>query len=129
MIADEVYEASNDNNNKVLIDMRKREDKKHQSPVELLLSALAACGAVDVVVVLKKRKKSILDCTIETEGQRREETPRAFTKINCHYIITSEDATEEEVEKAAGLALEKYCSVASSLSAEITYSVQVIRPN
>lgn len=128
MLADEVYESVNDNGNKVIIDMRKREDKQHMSPTELVLSAVAGCGAVDIVVMLKKRKKTIEKFVIDADGTRREETPRYFTKIHCKYIVTSPDVTEEELDKVSGLALEKYCSVASSLKAEITYEVQVIRP-
>lgn len=128
MLADEVYESVNDNGNKVIIDMRKREDKQHMSPTELVLSAVAGCGAVDIVVMLKKRKKTIEKFVIDADGTRREETPKYFTKIHCKYIVTSPDVTEEELDKVSGLALEKYCSVASSLKAQITYEVQVIRP-
>jgi putative redox protein len=127
MVADEIFEAVNDNGNKVSIDMRKREEKASMSPTELVLGALAACGGVDIVVMLKKRKKTIKDFNIETDGTRREEAPRYFTKIHCTYIVTSPDATEEEVQKSAALALEKYCSVASSLKSEITFSVKVNR--
>lgn len=127
MIADEIYEAVNDNGNKVTIDMRKREEKVSQSPVELLLSALAGCGAVDIVVMLKKRKKTIRKFIIEAEGTRNEDPPRFFTKIHCRFIITSPDVTEEELQKSATLAMEKYCSVAASLKAVITFGVEVIR--
>jgi putative redox protein len=128
MISDEVYEASNENGNKVSIDMRKLDERKGQSPTELLLSSLAGCGAVDIVLMLKKRKKTIEKFIIETDGTRREETPRYFTDIHCRYIVTSVDVTEEELKKVSALALEKYCSVASSLNSKITFSVQVIRP-
>ena len=129
MLADEVYEAVNPIGNKVTIDMRKQEDKAAMSPTELLLSALAGCGAVDIVIMLKKRKKSILEFVIETDGTRMETAPKYFSKIHCKYIVTSPDVTEEELNKTAALALEKYCSVASSLKSEITFSVEVIRRN
>jgi putative redox protein len=127
MVADEIFESANDTGNTVTIDMRKSEQKTALSPTQLLLGALAACGAVDIVVMLKKRKKTIQDFVIETVGARREEAPKYFTKIHCLYNITSPDVTEEELEKSAKLALEKYCSVASSLKAEITFSVKVTR--
>ena len=126
MLEDEVYEASNETGHKVVIDMRKTEERKNQNPVELLLSSLSACGAVDIVLMLKKRKKTIRNFTIETIGTRREETPKAFTKIHCHYVVESPDVTNEELHKVAQLALEKYCSVAASLKAQITFSVEVI---
>jgi putative redox protein len=127
MLEDEVYEASTADGIKVTIDMRKLPGKKNQSPVELLLSALSACGAVDIVSMLKKRKKTINRFTIETTGERRDEPPRFFTRIHCKYIITSDDVTEEELLKAAKLSLEKYCSVAASLRSEIDFSVEVLK--
>ena len=128
MLAEDLYEAVNPKGNKVSIDMRKLDDKAGLSPTELLLSALAGCGAIDIVIMLKKRKKSIDEFVIETDGTRMETPPRYFSKIHCKYIVTSRDVTEEELYKTAGLALDKYCSVASSIKSEITYSVEVIRP-
>lgn len=127
MITDEVFEAVNENGNRVRIDMRKVEDKQSQSPTELLLSAVAACGAVDIVLMLKKRKKTVNDLVIETSGIRREEAPRYFTSIHCHYILTSPDVQEEEFQKVAQLALDKYCSVASSLKSKVTFTVAINR--
>ena len=128
MIEDELYEASNKYGNKVLIDMREHGSKQSQSPVEMVLSSMAACGAIDIVVMLKKRRKHIVDFHIETEGARNAEPPRWLTAIHCKYIIKSPDVTEEELEKVARLSLEKYCSVAASLKSEITLSVEIIRP-
>lgn len=128
MIEDELYEASNIYGNKVLIDMREHGSKQSQSPVEMLLSSFAACGAVDIVMMLKKRRKQIIDFRIETEATRNAEPPRWVTAINCKYIITSPDVTEEELDKVARLSIEKYCSVAASLKSRITLLVEVIRP-
>ena len=128
MVEDEVFESADEKGNNVTIDMRKGDMKANLSPTQLVLSALAGCGGVDIVSMLKKRKKTIQYFTIETDGIRRDEAPRYFTKIHCTYIITSPDVTPEELTKTAALALEKYCSVASSLKAEITFSVDVRRP-
>jgi putative redox protein len=128
MVEDELYESFTADGIKTTIDMRPLPAKQHQSPVENLLSSLAACGAVDIIVMLKKRKKTILDFTIETEGTRRDTPPRSFTKIHCKYIISSPDVTSDEFEKTAKLSLEKYCSVADSLKAEITFSIEIKRP-
>lgn len=128
MIEDEVYEAINENGNKLSIDMRNAEVKKAQSPPELLLSALSGCGAVDIVLMLKKRRKTITDFTIETNGERRTEHPRSFTAIHCKFILVSPDVTEDEFEKATALSLEKYCTVAASLNSKITHEIEIIRP-
>jgi len=46
MIEDEVYVSTNEMGHEVTIDMRAANQKLNQSPVEILLSALGACGAV-----------------------------------------------------------------------------------
>lgn len=127
MIDDEVYEAVTENGIPVTIDMRSLSVKQNQSPVELLLSSLSACGAVDIALMLKKRRKTLSSFIIETEGTRRDEVPRSFTAIHCTYKVTSPDISEEELYKTAKLSLEKYCSVAASLKSTITFSVEVIK--
>ncbi|HRI78612.1 MAG TPA: OsmC family protein [Cyclobacteriaceae bacterium] len=127
MLEDELYESTDEHQHLARIDMRKGDAKTGLSPTQQLLAALAACGAVDIVGMLKKRRKNIQSFIIETNGTRRDEAPKYFTKIHCKYSITSPDVTEDELTKAAALALEKYCSVASSLKSEITFSVEVIR--
>lgn len=127
MLQDEVYEASNAAGHTVTIDMQEASLKRHQSPTELLLSSLAACGAVDIVVMLRKRKKNIVQFTVETTGVRRDDAPRRFTDIHCKYIVVSPDVTEGELHKVAALSLEKYCSVAATLNSKITFSVEVNR--
>ena len=128
MLEDELYESSNLKGHTTLTDMRKGDAKQGLSPMEQVLSSLAACGAVDLVAMLRKRKKNIITLTIETEGLRREEIPRAYTTIHCNYRVTSPDVTEEELYKCTKLAIERYCSVSESLKATITFSVEVIRP-
>lgn len=128
MLEDEVYEAANAYGHTVRIDMREASVRKNQSPVELLLSSLSACAAVDIVIMLKKRRKTIHDFCIETTGVRKEDPPRRFTDIHCLFRINSPDVTEEELHKLSALSLEKYCSVAATLNSKITFSVQVDRP-
>ena len=126
MIDDERYESTSETGQTVTIDMRSPEVRASQNPPELLLSAVTACSAVDVVAILKKRKKSIGAFDMITTGQRRTEHPRAFTDIHCEYVIHSNDVTEDEVLKAAHLAIERYCTVAASLNSKITWSAKII---
>ena len=59
MISGQEYESVNATGNKVSIDMYDGGDKKNQSPMELLLSALASCASVDAVLMMKKKRRSI----------------------------------------------------------------------
>ena len=129
-VADKEFTAVNESGNIVNIDMYAKEDKKAQSPMELLLSALASCAAVDLVAMIKKRRKELVDLKAEVIGVRREEIPRFYTHIDVKFVVTSPDATQEELEKLVSLATEKYCSVASTINGvtEIKHTVEIVRP-
>lgn len=130
-VADEEYQAQNESGNVLNIDMLAKEEKKAFSPTQLLLAGITSCAAVDLVSMIKKRRKTLVDLTSEVTGKRREEQPRRFTDIHVHYTVVSPDAGQEEVEKLVDLAVEKYCSVAASVSSEInlTHSVEVVKPS
>ncbi|MDN3688378.1 OsmC family protein [Cyclobacterium jeungdonense] len=128
MISDHEYESVNTTGNKVQIDMYTGEEKQHQSPMELLLSGLAGCSAVDTVLMMKKKRRNVQDFKIEAEGIRNDGTPSFYKSIQLHFMLTSPDATQSEFEKVVKLAVGKYCSVASSLKSEINYTAEVIRP-
>ncbi|MDN5211654.1 OsmC family protein [Fulvivirgaceae bacterium BMA12] len=125
-ISDHLYEATNDSGDSIQIDMREKDEKKGFSPMELVLSAVSGCAVVDIVSMLKKKRKTVKDIVVETEGWRNEDYPRKFNKIHSRYILTSPDTNEEELAKVAKLTLDKYCSVASSLNVKIDFSVVVI---
>ncbi len=127
-IEDYVYEASNEKGHKVVIDMRDGEEKNGLNAPELLLSALSGCVVVDIVLILKKKRKNVEDIRVETDGVRKDTYPKGYTDIHLKYILTSSDVTDADLQKAAKLALEKYCTVADTLRARLDFSTEIIRP-
>ncbi|MCV9388533.1 OsmC family protein [Reichenbachiella ulvae] len=127
--ADKEFEATNQVGNTVKMDMYPQDEKKNQSPMDLVLSALAGCAAVDIVSMVKKRRKTFVDLKVESTAERAEGHPAKFTKIHKKFIITSPDLTDKEAERIINLAVESYCSVASSLSPEIdmSHSFEILR--
>ena len=126
-VEDELFESENIEGIKQLVDMRPKGKKEHFTPVEMLLSAIGSCAAVDVVSMIKKRRKVVNDFVVEVEGKRREDYPKAFTDIHAKFVLYSSNANQEELEKATKMVMEKYCSVASSLNAEVTFSSKIIK--
>ena len=124
-VEDELYHTTNENGDTIPIDMRPKGIKKGLSPMELVLAGVAGCAVVDIVLILKKKRKTVIDITVETEGWRNETPPKKFNRIHSTYTLISPDTTEEELAKAAKLTLDKYCSVASSLNVAIEFSVEV----
>ena len=127
MKTDLSYESTNPQGNRVDIDMHDPEQKQAQSPMELLLSALGGCTSVDAVLMMKKKRRELLDFFVEVEGVRNDGVPGYYTEIALHFVLVSPDATGEEFEKVVALSVEKYCSVASSLSSKISFTSEVRR--
>ena len=124
-IEDEVFESATPEGQTLKFDMRPQELKINMSPTQTLLASSAVCIAVDVVSILKKKRKTVNDLVIETSGDRRETHPRGFTRILNKFILYSPDTSKEDLYKVTKLALDKYCSVAATLSAEMKIEVEV----
>ncbi len=97
------------------------------SPMELLLIGLGGCTGVDVVLMLKKRKKKLDKFTLEISSERADSHPKVYTKIHITYKLWGKDLTEKEVKRAIELSEEKFCSasIMFSKTAEITYDFQI----
>jgi putative redox protein len=85
--------------------------------------------ASDVVDILRKKREYVTDYRIEVRGERREEFPRSFKKIQLHHVLTGYGLSRSSVEHAIGLSDSKYCSVAATLrpTAEISVSFEVLQ--
>jgi len=96
-------------------------------PMELVLMALGSCSSLDLLQILKKQRQDVKDIAISVEGERTDKIPAVFTKIHMNFdLIGSVD--QAKAEKAAELAVKKYCSVHDMLAAggvDITYSINI----
>ena len=106
----------------------KGDRKSAPTPLEMLLVSVAACTAADVVSILEKKRQVVTDYRVEISGERREEHPRAFTKLHVHHIVYGHDVSEQSVAQAVELSDTKYCSVAATVrpTAEITASFEIV---
>jgi putative redox protein len=98
-------------------------------PMEMVLMALASCSALDLVSILKKQKQDLKDFSVSVEGQRREELPPVFTKIDMTFTLMG-DIDHAKADRAAELAVKKYCSVHDMLVAggvDINYTIDIVK--
>lgn len=89
-----------------------------QSPMDAVLSALAACSGIDVVDILTKRRTPPHHLHLEVGGTRRDMPPRRYTEISVRFVIEGPDVEAVHAQRAIGLAFERYCSVAASLASD-----------
>jgi putative redox protein len=98
------------------------------SPMELLLLALGGCTGVDVISILKKKRQQVSDYRIEVSGDRRDDHPRSYTRLEVKHIVRGRGLSAEAVASAIELSDKKYCSVTATLggSAEIVSSYEIV---
>lgn len=96
-------------------------------PMETLLAGAGGCTAYDVVLILKRGRHQVSDCSVELRAERAEVDPKVFTKLHLHFVVSGQALPLAVVERAVALSHEKYCSATAmlGLSAEITTSVEV----
>ena len=96
-------------------------------PMEMVLMALASCSSLDLITILQKQRQMIADFSASAEGKRTENIPHVFTSIHLIFNLRG-DIDPAKADKAAELAVKKYCSVHDMLAAagvEITYAVLI----
>ena len=101
------------------------------SPMEIVLEALGACMAMDVVPILRKQHKTVTDFSVTLTAQRAETAPKVFTKIEMDIRLVSPDATIRDLGRAIELSQSKYCSVSMMLLAsgcEIGWLATLVNP-
>lgn len=84
-------------------------------PLELLLLALGGCTGADVISILQKKRERVTDYRVEIRGERREEHPRSYRKLEVRHIVRGYGVSEASVARAVELSTGKYCSVIGTL--------------
>ena len=126
---DEKYSVKNISGNELVVDMYEKGKKENLSPMELLLSAVTTCAAVEVVSMIKKRRRDFKDIKAESSGVIADTHPMYYKEIKVKYIIYSKDLQDNEADRFISLALTKYCSVGSSIrkDTEVKHSFEIVR--
>jgi len=95
-------------------------------PSDLLLLALGGCTAVDVVTIMRKKRQAVTGLEINVRGEQDENPPWTFRHIHLEYVVRGKGLSEKGLAQAIELSEEKYCSVRSSLTCEVTSSYRIV---
>jgi len=96
------------------------------SPMNAVEAAVAACTGMDLVLILKKMRKTIDSIRIEVVPTRRKEHPRIFTHLELVYHVEGPDLDEACVSRAVQLSQDQYCSVAAMLRPTVELSYRIV---
>ena len=85
------------------------------SATELLLAGAGACAAWDVVEILRKGRAALTGLEVRVEGQQGPEPPWEYRRVTLHVRVTGKGIELKAAERAASLAIERYCSVLATM--------------
>jgi putative redox protein len=104
-----------------------RQSNKAAGPMELVLMALGACTATDVVIVLEKKRQKLESLEVICSGERAAEPPTVWTKLEILYRFRGQ-LDDAAVKHAIQLSDDKYCSVAAMLkkTASVSWRYEIL---
>jgi putative redox protein len=89
-------------------------------PSELVPVALAACTAMDVISILRKKRQEVTSYAVEASGDQSETAPHQFTRLDVTHAVEGPAVDLEAVRRAIELSATRYCSVGGTLSSGAT---------
>lgn len=101
-----------------------RERNSAPGPMEMVLMALCACTATDLVIILGKKRERFEGITVRAEADRAEHPPKVFTRIKLIYRVTG-PVSRKAIEDAVRLSEEKYCSVSAMLQKAVPITTEI----
>ena len=106
-----------------------RSSNKAPGPMELVLLALGACTATDVVIILEKKRQRLESLEVICSGERAADPPTVWTKLEILYRLRGQ-LDDAAVKHAIQLSENKYCSVAAMLkkTAALSWRYEILPP-
>ena len=128
-IDEQKFVATSPSGHAVAIDSD-RESNQAPGPMELLLLALGACTATDVVIILEKKRQKLQSLEVICSGERAAEPPAVWTKLEIVYRLRGQ-LDDAAVKHAIQLSEDKYCSVAAMLrkTATLSWRYEIVLPS
>jgi putative redox protein len=107
-----------------------RETNGAPGAMEMVLLALGACTATDMVIILEKKRQNLQELEVLCSGERAAEHPTVWVKLEVVFRLRGQ-VDETAVKHAMELTKEKYCSVAAMLrkTAEFSWRYEILPPS
>jgi putative redox protein len=125
-IGDQKFAATSPSGHSIIVDSD-RESNKAPGPMELVLMALGACTATDVVIILEKKRQKMQSLEVICSGERATEPPTVWVTLEIFFRLRG-DLDDAAVKHAIALSEEKYCSVSATLkkTARLSWRYEIL---
>lgn len=109
------FDVTTNSGHKLVLDSAPPDgDDRGARPMELLLTALAGCSAMDVISILHKMREPVIGFQVSIRAHRAHEHPKIYTEIHMYYHVRG-SVNRKSVEHAVELSETKYCGAAAML--------------
>jgi len=125
-IGDQKFVATSPSGHAITVDSD-RDSNKAPGPMELVLLALGACTATDVVTILEKKRQKLESLEVICSGERAAKPPTVWIKLELLYRFRGQ-LDDAAVKHAIQLSEDKYCSVAAMLkkTASLSWRYEIL---
>jgi putative redox protein len=125
-IGDQKFVATSPSGHAITVDSD-RDSNNAPGPMELVLLALGACTATDVVLILEKKRQKLESLEVICSGERAAQPPTVWIKLELLYRLRGQ-LDDAAVKRAIQLSEDKYCSVAAMLkkTASLTWRYEIL---
>ena len=96
------------------------------SPMQMILIGVAGCTAIDVIMIMKKKRANITRFEVNVTGEMAESYPKRYTQIHIEYVLYGKDIKPKGVEQAIELSEKKFCSAMASMNAAFEHSYRIV---
>jgi len=96
------------------------------SPMEMVLIGIAGCSAIDVIMIMEKKRAQVTGFQVNIAGERAEEYPKRYTDIHIEFVLHGKGLKPKAVEQAIQLSETKYCGAMASLNADFKTSYRIV---
>lgn len=112
------FEAKDENGHSVRMDSSPESGGENFGvrPMQMLLMGLAGCSGIDVISILKKQRQQVVDYKMIVNGDREKgKEPSLWQNVDIEFHIYG-PVDQDKAERAVELSVNKYCSVAATLT-------------
>src|ERR1700731_1825206 len=85
-IGDQKFAATSPSGHTIVVDSD-RESNKAPGPMELVLMALGACTATDIVIILEKKRQKLESLEVICSGERAAAPPTVWIRLGIVYRL------------------------------------------
>jgi len=96
------------------------------SPMEMVLMGVAGCSAIDIIMIMEKKRAEVTDFQVNITGERAEEYPKRYTDVHIEFVFHGKGIKPKAVEQAIQLSATKYCGAMASLNADFDTTYRIV---